>query len=292
MPRPIPHDVPRRRLDFPLPPAEVPRDFYGADPSLSLFMSALSLVFPEGERFFVDSVARFRDRIDDPALLARVRGFAAQEVMHSKEHAALNALVEAQGAKRMDELGRDVAALLGRARRLRSPKEQLAITCALEHITAILGEQLLTDEAHRAMLHESVRNLWAWHALEECEHKDVAFDVYVAVGGTYFTRVTQMALATFGLFVFIGRAHLLVLHERGLLSDLPLLARTVDYLWLRRGLFRALVPRYLAYYRRGFHPSDLDTRALVDGWRERLFGERGELRGTLDAASRKEKKAA
>jgi hypothetical protein len=255
-------------------------------------MSALSLVFPEGERFFVDSVVRFRDRIEDPALLTRVRGFAAQEAMHSKEHAALNALVEAQGARAMERLGRDVGALLGRARRLRSPEEQLAITCALEHITAVLGEQLLTDEAHRGMLHESVRNLWAWHALEECEHKDVAFDVYEAIGGSYATRVTQMALATFGLFVFITRAHLVLLRERGLLSDLPLLARTVDYLWLRRGLFRRLAPAYLAYYRRGFHPSDLDTRGLVDAWRARLFGEDGELRSLLDAASRKEKKAA
>lgn len=292
MPRPIPHDVPRRRLDFPLPPAEVPRDFYAGDPSLSLFMSAMSLVFPEGERFFVDSVVHYRDRITDPDLMARVRGFAAQEAMHSKEHAAFNAMLEAQGVSAMASLGRDVAALLRRARRLRTREEQLAITCALEHITAILGEELLTDDAHREAIHESVRGLWAWHALEECEHKDVAFDVYEAVGGSYRTRVVQMALATFGLFVFIGRAHLTMLRERGLLGDAPLLLRTVDHLWLRGGLFRKLAPRYLAYYRRGFHPSQIDTRALVERWRERLFGDRGELRSMLDAAARREKKAA
>jgi uncharacterized protein len=288
----IPLDVPRRRLDFPFTTTEVPQNFYAGDPSLSLFLVALSLVFPEGERFFVESVVRYRDRIDDPALMARVRGFAAQEAMHSKEHAALNAVVEAQGLTVMAKLGRDVAALLRRGRRVHTHEEQLAITCALEHITAILGEQVLVDDEHREAIHESVRGLFTWHALEECEHKDVAYDVYEAVGGTYRTRVIQMALATFGIMVFVGRAHLAMLAERGLLSDLPLLARTVDTLWLRGGLFRKLVPRYLAYFRRGFHPSQIETRALVEGWRERLFGEGGELRSMLDAAARREKRAA
>lgn len=289
---PIPDAVPLRRLDFDVPPEAVPRDFYAGDPSLTLVMAALSVVFPEGERFFVESVQRFKDRIQDPELAGRVRGFAAQEAMHSKEHAWLNELIRAQGLEVMARLGEETRVLLQRPRKLRSPEEQLAITCALEHITAILGEQLLRDDAHREAIHQELRGLWAWHALEELEHKDVAFDVYQAVDGSYVRRVTHMALATFGLFVFVGRAHWLMLRERGLSRDLPTHARTFGYLWGRPGLFRRLVPAYLAYFRPGFHPSQLDTSGLVEAWRRRLFGEGGELRARLDRGSRRERRAA
>lgn len=277
MSRPIPHDVPRRRLDFPLPPAEVPRDFYAGDPSLSLFMSAMSLVFPEGERFFVDSVVHYRDRITDPELMARVRGFAAQEAMHSKEHAAFNAMLEAQGVSAMASLGRDVAALLRRARRRRTREEQLAITCALEHITAILGEELLTDDAHREAIHESVRGLWAWHALEECEHKSVAFDVYRAVDGSERTRVLTMKGLRVGLIFGIAVQMLISLsmdpatYERGRLRSSFRRFRSTPI--FRREIWDQL----REYDRRGFHPDDRDTTELADRWREILFGENGQM---------------
>jgi hypothetical protein len=291
MARPISHDIPRRRLDFAFPPDQLPRDFYAGDPALSLLQAAFGLIFPEGERFFVDSVVRFRDRLIDPALVARVRGFAAQEAMHAKEHAALNAALEGLGLSVMGPLGRDLGRLLARLRR-RSPEAQLAVTCALEHLTAIMGEQLLRDDDYRESIHPSIRGLWTWHALEECEHKDVAFDVYEAVDGSYPRRVAAMALATLGFALFLSRAHLLLLRERGLLGDPRHLARTLAHQWIRPGIFRQLVPAYLAYYRPGFHPSDIDTRALVERWRERLFGADGELREALDAAARKEPRAA
>ena len=39
------------------------------------------------------------------------------------------------------------------------------------------------------------------------------------------------------------------------------------------GLGRRLLPGYLAYYRRDFHPSDNRNEALLDQWRERLFSD-------------------
>jgi predicted metal-dependent hydrolase len=276
-------DVPRRRLDFALTPADVPRDFFAGDPALSLLQAAFSLIFPDGERFFVESVLRFRDRIDDPALMARVRGFAAQEAMHAKEHAAFNEVVERLGVSVMAPLGRDLGRLLAGVRRL-SPEAQLAVTCALEHMTAVMGEQLLRDDAYRESIHPSVRGLWAWHALEECEHKDVAFDVYEVVGGGYLRRVAAMALVTLGFALFLSRAHVSMLRERGLLGEPRLLARMLVHQWVRPGIFRQIVPAYLAYYRPGFHPTDIETGALVARWRERLFGVEGELRAALEAA--------
>ena len=73
-----------------LDPATLPPDYYGNDAHLTTMWNALSVLFPEGERFFVDSVRRFRGRIEDPALLAEITAFIGQEAMHSKEHAALS----------------------------------------------------------------------------------------------------------------------------------------------------------------------------------------------------------
>jgi predicted metal-dependent hydrolase len=284
--------IPLRRLDLPFDADAVPRDFYGGDAMKTLMMCALSVVFPEGERFFVESVMRYKDRVSDPKLRAEMRGFAAQEGMHSKEHSAFNAMLRAQGLTSVERFEKEVKWLLRRVRRLRTPEQQLAITCALEHFTSIMGEQLLSDAEHRESIDASVRNLWVWHALEESEHRAVAFDVYQAVDGSYGRRVRMMALATFGFMVFIGRIHLAMIRERGLGGDVRGLVRTFDFFWLRRGLFRTLVPAYLAYYRRDFHPDQRDNRALLREWRERLFGETGELRAELERGSRKEPKAA
>src|SRR6266550_4730413 len=121
-------------------------------------LAVLSSVFPDGEDYFVRSVEAVRDRIEDPRLREDVDGFIGQESMHGREHRALN--------------------------------ERLA---ELEHYTATLAETLLTDPEARAELgHDGVRYLLVWHALEESEHKAVAFDVYKQTGGTERMRVATM----------------------------------------------------------------------------------------------------
>lgn len=278
-------EIPRRKLDFDFDPSTIPQDYYAGDPIKSLVMTALSLVFPEGERFFVDSVLHYKDRLeDDPELAAAVKGFAAQEGMHSRAHAAFNAMARAQGLEVADDLQRKVKGLLRFRRKTARHDARLAVTCALEHFTAILAEQLLTEEDHRNALHPSVRDLWVWHALEESEHKAVAFDVFQKVSGSYALRVRVMLLASMFFVGFISYSHLRLLAARGLSGDVAGQLRTFDYLWLRRGLFRRLVPAYLDYFRPSFHPNDRDTTALLGAWKERLFGQTGTLRDTLSSA--------
>jgi predicted metal-dependent hydrolase len=175
---------------------------------------------------------------------------------------------------------RQLRRLLGLVRKLPDPA-QLAVTCALEHFTAILAEQLLDRDDHRAAIDASVRPLWVWHALEESEHKAVAFDVYEAIGGGYSLRVGIMVATTVVFFGELLNVHVRFLRARGELGRLKGWAGVGRYLWKRPGLFRRLMPGYLDYYRRGFHPDDRDTSALLAAWQERLFGERGELRAQV-----------
>ena len=269
--------IPRRHLEFVFDPERVPLDWYANDEFATAFLDALSLLFPEGERFFVDSVKRLREHVRDPELDAAVTGFIGQEAMHGKGHRAFNDMLRDRGMHSAPRLERQLDGLLALVRRTLPPKSRLAATCALEHFTAMLAEALLKHDRMHGEAHESIRPLWLWHALEESEHKAVAFDVYRAAGGGYVRRAWIMILTTIIFFAFTAWVHGHFLAERRILWKPWRWVRGAAHMWIWPGWLTRLTPAYFAYFRPGFHPDDRDTRALLAAWRERLFGEGGEL---------------
>jgi predicted metal-dependent hydrolase len=278
--------VPTRRMDFEAALADVPRHFAAdGDIILSHIAAALSAVFPDGEDFFVRSVRRFRDQVTDPALKRQVAGFIGQEAVHGREHRIFNDRLGELGypAKRVERLVRRAIAV---RERILSDKSNLALTAALEHFTATLAELVLTSEETRELFgHAAVRDLFVWHALEESEHKAVAFDVYRAVGGSERVRVMTMRLMRYGFVLGMAIQILVSLvldrEARGLRQ------LTASWRRVRRAPFmrRELWERLKDYERPDFHPDDHDTKRLVEEWRERLFGAQGELVGLLVQAA-------
>src|SRR5438067_3711996 len=263
--------VPTRAMEFDAWLDDLPKHFAAdGDIVTSHVLAVLSSVFPDGEDYFVRSVEAVRDRIEDPALREDVEGFIGQESMHGREHRALN--------ERLAELGYPTRAIGTYVQRLtafrerhQNEKANLAVTAALEHYTATLAETLLTDPAARAEIgHDGVRYLLLWHALEEAEHKAVAFDVYRQTGGTERMRVTTMWLThlTFVLETSIWTVISLAMDRDARRHPL----RVTRSLWrMRRSPFVARrAARQLAqYHRRGFHPNDRDTTQLIAQWREK-----------------------
>ena len=194
--------IPTRRISFEESLRDLPKHFAGeGDLVMSHVIASLSSVFPDGEDFFVRSVRRFRDDITDPALRRQVAGFIGQEAVHGREHRALNDRLDELGypAKRIERLTKWG---LEQREKVMSPKANLAATAALEHYTATLAEILLAHpDAQHAIGDQRVLDVLLWHALEENEHKAVAFDVYKAVGGSEPTRVQTMNLITVGFLV-------------------------------------------------------------------------------------------
>ena len=281
-----PRKVPTRRISFEESLQELPKHFAAdGDLILSHIAAGLSAVFPDGEDFFVRSVRNFRDEIDDPELKRQVAGFIGQEAMHGREHRAFNNRLHELGysTKRIEKITRWG---LGKREKFLSKKNNLATTAALEHFTATLAELLLSSQETRDMFgHDEVRNLFVWHALEESEHKAVAFDVYKAVGGTERMRVWVMNFITFG---FVAGMTVQVIYS--LLRDKSTynprtLFRSLRN--LRRAPFmKPAIWRQLRDYNRpDFHPDDSDTDGLVETWRETLFGENGTLNDKLTAAT-------
>lgn len=261
----------RRDIEFGVSNERLPRDWYAGDPQLTPIVGALSLMFPRGESFFVESVRRFRDRIDDPALAADVVGFVGQEAMHGREHRAFNELLAQRAPEAVARIDRHVKFLLGGARKFLSPRGQLAVTCALEHYTATLAEHLLEPGGLGESIHPAAQPMWLWHGFEELEHRAVAFDVYRAVGGGYFRRAALM-LVTGAIF-----AVALVRTSRWLRAADPRprtwrdRARTVGHLFGRPGPMRRLISATAGYMIPWFHPNRRDVAAVLDRSRTALF---------------------
>ena len=273
--------VPVRPMEFSDYVADLPKYFAaGNDVVMSHVLTVLSSTFPEGEKFFVRSVAAARDDITDPQLLADVDGFIGQEEMHGREHQVLNDRLAEYGYPTRG-ISRYVQGLYWVRERFQSKKVNLAFTAALEHYTATLAELLLTDDAAReAVGRPGARDILTWHALEESEHKAVAFDVYKAVGGSESMRIAVMYLTD---LLFIVETSVMgvisILMDRDVWRHPLRFARSVARLPSSPFLSWRAVRILAQYHRRGFHPNDRDTRELIADWREALFGRDGELNG-------------
>jgi predicted metal-dependent hydrolase len=269
--RPASVSVKARNIKFKVD-GDVRRYWVNGDPFLTHFMNALSVIFPPGERMFMDAVKAVRDQVKNPETRADITGFLAQEALHSREHAVLNEHLHRQGyAVRLLEEG--VAERIRKLSKLRGKKWSLATTVALEHMTALLGYKLLTQERLRSLFDPEMLPMWMWHAVEEMEHKAVAFDTYEEVYGDYLPRAVALVLNSIGLF---GTAHVFqyyLLKQDGLAHDPKLWAKGLWTLWGPKGLLVDVLPQWLDYFRTDFHPWQQDDSPLIEDY-ERSYAPR------------------
>jgi predicted metal-dependent hydrolase len=245
--------------------ARAGRWWLGGDPVATAFYNALSATFPQGERFFMDAVRRYRADVP-PALNAQIGAFLSQEALHTREHVFFNGQIA--------DSGFDMAAMEARAKaiidfsRTQPPLRQLAATMALEHFTAILAHVLLADPRHLDAASDDARAMWRWHAIEEIEHKAVAFDTFMAAASRFsgarrwLIRVSTMTVATTLLVSTIGRNMAGLFAADGI--DRPRTwAKVFGFLFFRPGVLRQVMGDYFSYFKPGFHPWHADDRALV-----------------------------
>jgi uncharacterized protein len=251
-PRPIALDI----------PDATPRYWMNGDPFASHLMNVLSFMFPGGESFFIESVRAFRDQIKDPVLRAQMRGFYGQEGLHTRAHKALNRWHASHGVDGV-ALERQNTEYTNAQRDRRTPIQNLAVTVALEHFTAVLAEGWLQQPELWTAPAGPLRNLWVWHAIEELDHKSVAFDVYQEVSGDYAQRVYWMARTTLEFVLGTAYVHLRTLAADGQLRRPLYLLQSWAKFWGPKGHFSRLIPAYLQFYRRDFHPWEVDHAKLI-----------------------------
>ena len=254
-----------RRLQF--NPQAIRRHYFTNSPVMSHLLTALSSTFPIGEQFFVHSVRNVRDKVKDENLQAQIAAFIGQEAMHSKAHAEFNAAWRSEDYN-LDRFQAWLARKDDYVKNLH-PKIQLAITCAFEHFTALLGGYILRHPEVLATLDEDAAKLWVWHAIEEIEHRAVAFDVYQAVyGDDKIRRMIMRSVTTGFASLTLYSATRLFLQDKK--KSLPKVGGNIFGFYLLGKMFLQLAPEYLAYFKTDFHPSEIDYTKLVVYWKQRL----------------------
>src|SRR5690606_26341026 len=137
---------------------------------------------------------------------------------------------------------RGVGKLMNFFRKNLSPARQLAHTVAVEHFTALMAEQfvLLNDEL--SQMDPRMAKIWAWHAIEESEHKAVAFDVFKTTVDDEWVRLSQMAITSFIFVTFSTLDFVRLMRYSGHMTDLRTWTRGLNYFWGKPGLFRKMIP--------------------------------------------------
>ncbi len=242
------------------------RLWLSGDAVATAWHNALSASFPAGEAFFIETVRRFRDQV--PAeLAAQIDQFVKQEAHHTREHVAFN--------RQVSGAGYDIAAIEQRIAdslvqaRTTHPVAQLLVTVSLEHFTAIFAHAMLARGGRQFEgASPEARAMWTWHAIEEIEHKGVAFDTYMhitrrlkpakrwAIRSAVFFRVSRNFIAN------RVKDALALLAQDGI-TGWRAKARLWWYLLGSPGVLRQVALPWARYFRPGFHPWDHDDRALI-----------------------------
>lgn len=254
----------------------VPRHWNGGDPVLTRFFDALSVHFPEGERFFIQSVRNFQDRVKEPGLREDIRHFIRQEGQHGIVHDRFNEVMVGQGVD-VDKITSNLRRFIRSSQKYLPEKYQLAMTAAFEHFTATLGEAMLKDETDMFTEADPVmRAMFLWHGVEEVEHKAVAYDVYqTAAGGGYLSRVSALVVTMLMIHLVVGPVFVNMLRLDGAMRQPGVLMRGLNRLYGRRGILTRMLPEFMAWFRPGFHPWDTGMPEKVAAWLEE-YGDHGD----------------
>ena len=258
--------VVRTKLDFKL--EDVPRFWFAGDPFLTRMFDALSVTFPDGERYFIECVRLFRDKITDPDLQQRVADFIRQEAQHGIAHDKMNQVMKQQGMP-VEQFITFLNKVFKLELKKRSPQYNIAMTAAAEHLTALMAETFYSKRETLAEAHPYVRALLAWHSIEEMEHRDVAFDVMKQVGEVpESTRKFALAFTTIMMFNFtMYRANIMLKYDGfSRLDRVKMIAKGLPWFIGKKGIFNAMRGQYLDWYKPNFHPSQHPIIRQYDVW--------------------------
>ncbi|HCD61551.1 MAG TPA: metal-dependent hydrolase [Acinetobacter nosocomialis] len=275
--------IPIRHLNIGFDGKEIDIEFYVNNQFATLFFATLSVFLTYGEDLVIETARHHREFIQDPVLKQRVTSLIGQEAIHSKLHNEYN------DALKDVEYPVDLYRFLGenffKYVFLKFPQPlKLSMMAGIEHFTAVLAEYMMKHEKNFYYSDDAKsRALWMWHMLEESEHKDIAYDVYQLLNGSYPLRASGFFLAFFTILGLIPATTLFI----------PVLRKPQEMLtrkfWkdARRGVglifgpkdgvFGSTIGQIFDYLRPDFHPNDHDTTEYLEYYKDKLLNEGGAI---------------
>lgn len=276
-PKHVPADVPVRHMAFNFDAGRADDRFYLQAELASAYFEALSIFLTYGEDLVIDTARHHQQFLTDPKLRQRVSSLIGQEAVHSRVHNEWNEVLAQHRfpvafyrylADKVFEYG---------FKQL-PDRMQLSMMAGVEHFTAVLAEFMMKHEENFfGSDDEQQRALWMWHMLEESEHKDIAYDVYQTLSGSYPLRIAGFIIAAVTIVVLVPFAGSLIPVIRKPSNVLSLtywrdVKRSAGLLFgSRDGLYGSTVRHVLDYLRPDFHPNDHDTTAYLEYYKKRLL---------------------
>lgn len=240
----------------------IPQYWFGGNPLLTHIENTFSILIPPGERFFIQAVRNYSDRVQDPEFAKLVQAFIQQEGHHTRAHNEFNRHFQKYG---VDIEGEEaVAARLMAAGTRRLPKKiQLGITVFFEHLTATGAHTLFSEKELSELMHPEALRFWRWHAVEELEHKAVAFDLLRQVGGGYWTRLFSALVGVAWLAIPLVRMakRMMKNDPTPITPEMRAQAREIN-----RKVGSVQTRLLLAYFKPGFHPWKVRDEGYVAEW--------------------------
>jgi hypothetical protein len=143
----------------------------------------------------------------------------------------------------------------------------------------VIGHMLIKDREYLFGDSDSaVASLVLWHFVEEIEHKNVAFDVFDHLHGSYFWRMVGLVYATLHIFWRTGQGYRALLREDGLWRSMACRWRMTKLLGR---IFKNILPGWFRIWRPGYHPSQVEDPTWGAAW-AKLYSEDTAQAAALD----------
>ncbi|OTG80025.1 metal-dependent hydrolase [Acinetobacter sp. ANC 4648] len=263
---PVVRKTPNFKLD------QMPRFWFGGDPFRTRMFDALSLTFPMGERYFVESVRALRHKVTDPNLQNRIIDFIQQEAQHGLAHDTMNRIIKQQGIP-VDHFLTSIAAHFNYILKNRTTQYNIAMTAATEHLTALMADTFYGKKSTLTDVHPYIRALFAWHAIEEMEHRDVAFDV-MQQAGEVSESLRKFALAYTSILIFgftFYRANIMLKYDGfSTFQRIKMAIKGLPWFFGKQGSLSAMHTPYMNWFNKGFHPNQHPIIRQYQTWVDTL----------------------
>lgn len=246
-------------------PVPMGRHWMNDDPVATAFFNSLSISFPHAEVYMIDSLKPWREHVSEP-MRKEINAFIQQELNHSREHLAFNrGMIEA--GFEFKSVEKDILNLVKKLN-MRSDLDRLQMTMCMEHLTAVISSELLSDERHLAGAEKELQQMWIWHATEEIEHKAVAYNVWLEATKDWsalrrwVSRSLFFTVISYRFFSNRLKAQIYLLEQDGYSKRAAFFAM-MRYGLRKGGLLRRLARPWAAFYKVNFHPWSVDDRHLI-----------------------------
>jgi predicted metal-dependent hydrolase len=239
-------------------------------PAVTHAFNAFSFLLPRGETFFIQvavDAAKSIDLESLPGLKTQLSAFILQEARHSHQHRQYNLVLQRQGFKNVIE--EYIVRYQRYSRQHFSKLTNLALVCAYEHYTAIIGDFVLNTPALLPDSQPELALLWGWHCVEEISHQTVCIDLYHILGGGWLRRIFVFLLASLNLALMFSIPYIYLLLRDGCLRVSSLLETSSDcakFFFGSRGILWHLIANGARYFNPKFYPSVRTNQTRLQEW--------------------------